>query len=246
MVYQWKNEPGCDFVWQDCNKNCWRYTKKTKERLFGDVRRKSILESKDSLVNEECTVTVEPCKKKIGFFEGIRGYIPCQDEFDNEGYIRIIGRSKAKIIAFLILLFALIGAVGYIGAKIFAPADDTPIEIKSGELVNPNPENIRLPGIETVYASAGDTRVSQLLLNVEGNAVRLTYEIRLEENDELLYRSKVIKPGYGVREFDMLRTFEKGTYPITITAISSAEEDSDGEEDAAYNAGQLKAVLVVD
>lgn len=246
MIYRLKDKAGCDFIWRDQEKNRWHYTKERKEKLYGDVRKKSILESKDLLVSENRQIQVEPCKKKLGFFERSLGYLPCTDENDDFGYIRIVERAKVKLIVFILALLLLIGALGYIGFQFLRPADDTPIEIKSGELVNTNPDNIRLPGIEAVHADAGNTRVNQLLLNVEGNAVNLTYEIRLEETDELLYRSKVIKPGYGVREFDLLRPLEKGEYPITITALSSAQDDETAEADTAYNAGQLKATLIVE
>lgn len=246
MIYRWEKEPGCNHIWKDQEGNDWQYSKERKEKLYGDVRKKSVLESRDVLVYEEQSIQVEPCKKKLGWFEHALGYIPCMDEQDDAGYIRIITRAKGKLFAFVLIIVLLLGALGYGGLQLFGPADDTPIEIKSGQLSNPDPTNIRLPGIERVYASAGNTRVKQLLLNVEGNAVNLTYEIRLDETDELLYRSKVIKPGYGVREFDLLRPLEKGTYPITITAISSAQEEDDTKGNAAYNAGQLKANLIVE
>lgn len=88
--------------------------------------------------------------------------------------------------------------------------------------------------------------MNQLLLNVEGNAYNLQYTIMLKETGEEIYQSKVIRPGYGVREFNMNRSFEAGEYPIVIRVNSSAMEESDNAEDAAYNAGQLEAVLIVE
>lgn len=213
-------------------------------QILGDLRNKTKLPVIGHIEDGEkqCAITAYSGKLRKG--EKVTGYIPLEKE---DCYIRIVGRKRGRILLLLAMLFFVstlfFGGlwIGQIGRPI-----DNPVKIASGSISNPDSTNIRLPGIEYMYAAENDTHVNQLLLNVEGNAVDLTYEIRLEETDELIYRSKEIEPGYGVREFNMLRTFQKGSYPITITALSSAQDDDDTEEDAAYNAGQLKATLVVE
>ena len=233
--------------WKDGQKQQWHYGHMEEGMsLFGDVRKKNRLETSDCLVDERKRLIVEPCQKKIGFFEKVRGYIPCQDEEGNQGFVRIIEKSRVKLFALLMIMVALLGGLIWGLIEMSKPVDDTPIRIASGEMTNPNPENIRLPGIERIYADAGDTHVNQLLLNVEGNAYNLKYTIQLKDSGEVLYESKVIEPGYGVREFDMNRSFEAGEYPIVITVNSSALEESGNDESAAYNAGQLEAMLIVE
>lgn len=176
--------------------------------------------------------------------EEVIGYIPLVG--DNE-FVRIIRQKRKRMLGILVLL-ALIATIFlgglYIG-QMNRPIDE-PVAIKSGEMTNPNPENIRLPGIERIYAEAGDTHVNQLLLNVEGNAYNLKYMIQLQDNGEVLYESRVIEPGYAVKEFNMNRSLEAGEYPIVITVNSSAIDDDSGQENAAYNAGQLEAMLIVE
>ena len=213
-------------------------------RIVGDMRSWRQNDDELFIVDGNQGASIEIYRGRLARNECIAGYIPLEDE---DSYVRVVRKKHGKLIGMLILLTLIItiflGGL-YIG-QMNRPIDD-PVEIKSGEMTNPNPDNIRLPGIERVYANAGDTHVNQLLLNVEGNAYNLLYTITLKETGEELYQSKIIEPGYGVREFNMNRSFEAGEYPIVITVNSSALEEADGNEDAAYNAGQLEAVLIVE
>lgn len=239
--------------YQDSNKWRWGYYSEEKMmelfpnggfQIYGDFRRKTTLPVIACLVDGENKLEITAYTGQLKRNEKVAGYIPL--EFD-DGYVRIVQKKKGKILLYLSALFFVLAL--FFGGLWLGQQNrpiDNPVKIASGSIANPDSTNIRLPGIEYVYATAGDPHVNQLLLNVEGNAVNLTYEIRLDETNELIYRSKVIKPGYGVREFNMERTFEEGKYPISITALSSAQEDDDSSQDTAYNAGQLKAILIVE
>ena len=214
--------------------------------VMGDVRinRKENEESAAVLDGEDQELVIGGYSGKLDRGEYIIGFIPLVN--DNE-FVRVIQRKRKRWMGFLILLALIItmflGGL-YLG-QMNRPIDE-PVAIKSGEMTNPNPENIRLPGIERIYADAGDTHVNQLLLNVEGNAYNLKYTIQLKDSGEVLYESKVIEPGYAVKEFNMNRSFDTGEYPIVITVNSSALEESGNDESAAYNAGQLEAMLIVE
>ena len=247
MNYKYIEPERADGQWKDGQGHLWNFQKKNSGlSVMGDVKKKSRLETSDFLDHDDFKIMVEPCRKKMGFFSRTRGYMRCMDENGQEGCLRIVESSKGRIAIVLLIFLILLGG-GILGLReMMRPADDTPIRIASGEMSNPNPENIRLPGIERIYADAGSTQVKQLLLNVEGNAYNLQYTITLKETGEEIYQSKIIEPGYGVREFNMNRSFEAGEYPIVITVNSSALEEADGNEDAAYNAGQLEAMLIVE
>lgn len=202
---------------------------------------------KDRLYGAEQEHPIEPCKCRLGMFEKSPGCIPGLDQEDKEIWIRIVEISRKRVLLFGLLSILLLGGIGGFLFQMFRPSQDTPIKIHAGEMVNPNPANIRLPGIDKIYADSGDVHVEQLLLNVEGNAYNLQYTITLDQTGEELYQSKVIPPGYGVKEFDMSQSFQKGEYPISITVNSSAAEDQEKSTDrVAYNAGKLKATLVVE
>lgn len=247
MNYRYVKSEHYNKSWKDGNNHIWKCSEMAHiKKIFGEIKRKNRLKTNDWLMDDECQLPVEPCQRRIGFFEKVRGYVECHDEDGNQGVIRIIGRSYGKIVLSLLIVLMMIGAGIWGLSEMMKPADDTPIRIASGEMTNPNPANIRLPGIERIYAKAGDTHVRQQLLNVEGNAYNLQYTIELEETGEVLYKSKIIEPGYGVREFELNRAFEKGKYPILITVNSSAQEDDQAKTDTAYNAGQIEAQLIVE
>ena len=176
MEYKYKAPRQIDGFFHDQQKVRWGYVRRRQTELFGEVRKKNRLQTKDILTSDDgAQLVVEPLKKKLGFFERIKGYLPCQDEEGHTGYLQVVERSVVRIALLLVVLLLVLATSFYLLFQAARPADDTPIRIASGEMYNPNPENIRLPGITEVHAQAGSTRVSQLLLNVEGNAYNLTY-----------------------------------------------------------------------
>ncbi|HIX29438.1 MAG TPA: hypothetical protein H9858_07095 [Candidatus Blautia stercoravium] len=214
-------------------------------RVCGDLSDRKAETPWKKLVWENQEADVLPYQGAVHKGQYIIGYIPLTEK---DSFIRIVGKRKSRILGALILA-ALILTI-FFGGMWLGQRNrpvDAPVKIKAGEMVNPNPANIRLPGIDKVYAEADSTRVEQLLLNVEGNAYDLQYTITLDDTGEELYQSGLIEPGYGVKAFDMTRTFQEGEYPITIMVTSSAQEDKKDEntERVAYNAGKLKATLVV-
>ena len=246
MKYEYIRPEQVDGQFKDGKGTKWEYVRKIEIPPIGEVRKKNHLKTTDILYNDDDMLIIEPLKRRIGFFDKVIGYLPCRNEDDTIDYLRIMGHSISKIVCMIFILIALLGTSMYLVFQAARPADDAPIKIAAGEMYNPNPENIRLPGITTVYAQAGKTKVNQMLLNVEGNAYNLTYTIFLKDTGEVIYESTAIPPGYGVKEFDLYRTFERGEYPITVHVSSSALEDDTGESSAAFNAGELEATLVVE
>lgn len=243
----------CEHAYRDEQDHLWLYLREEEltdrypnggYRILGDLTKKA--DAKDLVLvgAQGQRHPLSPYRGKLKKNEKVKGYIPLDEE---DAYVRIVEKKKGRLLSYLIAAVLLITIfLGGIWLGQVNRAVDEPVRIASGELSNPNPENIRLPGITEVHAQAGNTRVKQLLLNVEGNAYNLTYTITLDETGEELYESRSIPPGYGVQEFDMERTLDTGTYPITIHVASSALQEDDGESNAAYNAGELTAVLIVE
>ena len=242
----------CEHAYRDEQDHLWLYLREEEltdrypnggYRILGDLTKKA--DAKDLVLvgAQGQRHPLSPYSGKLKKNEKVKGYIPLDEE---DAYVRIVEKKKGRLLSYLIAAVLLITIfLGGIWLGQVNRAVDEPVRIASGELSNPNPENIRLPGITEVHAQAGNTRVKQLLLNVEGNAYNLTYTITLNETGEELYVSQPIPPGYGVREFDMERTLEAGSYPITIHVASSALESDESESSAAYNAGELAATLIV-
>ena len=213
-------------------------------KIIGDLYKSKKGKTDYSLIKGNAVIPVRAYSGNIKKNEMIVGYIPLEQK---DIFVRVINKKQSKYvgIAFLIVLLLSIFLGGlWIGQR-NRPIDE-PVAIRSGEITNPDPTNIRLPGIEKVYAKAGETLVNQLLLNVNGNVYDLQYTFILEDTGEEIYKSKIIEPGYGVKQFNMNRTFEKGEYPIIINVSSSAVDNESEDGNVAYNAGQLQAVLIVE
>lgn len=247
MYYRYDTTSKTTHTWKDNSNSKWGYIKKKPQHYVADAYKKSRVTSKEQLILNNQKLEVEPSKKRLGVFEKVVGYIPCVDETNQKSYIRIISFAPLRLLVCLVIFTALVGGGLYYFKQSLTPADDTPIKIKAGQIKNTDPTNIMLPGIDTMYVAAGKTRVNQPLLNVEGNAYDLTYTIALEKTGEVIYTSKSIQPGYGVKQFDLNRTFKKGIYPVTITVDSSAQQDrkkKDKNKQVAYNSGRLHATLI--
>lgn len=237
-------------VWQDSKGNKWGYVTQKQTEYFADIYKKNRVKSEFELVDDQKSIIVEPSKNKLNVFEHVVGYIPCINEQGKEGYIRIVVGSPIKLLLTALILIGIIGGGTFYLQKSLLPAKDTPIKLDKGQMTNPNPANIRILGIGTIYAKPGQTKVEKKLVNVKGNAYDMTYTIALKETGEVLYTSKKIPPGYGIKEFNLSRSFKKGNYPITVTINTSAKEDQakkhKEKSNVAYNSGKLDATLVVE
>lgn len=102
------------------------------------------------------------------------------------------------------------------------------------------PEGIRIPGYPKIIIPADTKDVTMNLKNPEGNPCYFTFEIVLKEEEESIYRSKMVEPGTAITNVTLSRTLEKGEYPavIKITTTSLA----DGLE---MNGANVETLLVV-
>ena len=178
----------CEHAYRDEQDHLWLYLREEEltdrypnggYRILGDLTKKA--DAKDLVLvgAQGQRHPLSPYSGKLKKNEKIKGYIPLDEE---DAYVRIVEKKKGRLLSYLIAAVLLITIfLGGIWLGQVNRAVDEPVRIASGELSNPNPENIRLPGITEVHAQAGNTRVKQLLLNVEGNAYNLTYTITLDE-----------------------------------------------------------------
>ena len=77
---------------------------------------------------------------------------------------------------------------------------------------------IRIPGYSIIPIQANATDVKVELYNPEDNEVyfQISFYLPGEEESELLYESKLLKPGQHIYEITLTRGLPAGDHPITI------------------------------
>lgn len=242
-LMKWKDRKGIewDYVLPD------KLQKKTggKLTLLGDVGRKGKYNG-DILINQnEDEIPVYNTRSKIGFFETVAGYIECVEEAEKtSGFVRIINLSKGKIIGVLLVLLILLMSVGFfvIKQRSIPELDKAAVAYQMPEgAKNTDPNLISMPGItEIIYIKESNKAITPLI-NPDGNECYFSYQIILRETDEVIYKSKSLKPGMALVDYAISKDLEVGEYEISILADARSLKDPD----TAYNTGQINATLKV-
>lgn len=142
-------------------------------------------------------------------------------------------RKNWKIGIFLLLLL-LVGAVFYGLSQGGTGKEVTsfPQEFEEDQ-VRPGEENesvgseagIEIPGYKSITIPANTKDVKVDLMNPESNQVYFQISFYLPETDEIIYTSKLIKPGQHLYEITLERAIEPGEYPLTVKySACSADE----------------------
>ena len=87
-------------------------------------------------------------------------------------------------------------------------------------------EGIEIPGYESIEIPAGTKDVKVDLTNPENNHVYFEISFYLEETDETIYKSKLIKPGQHIYDITLEHEMEAGEYPLTIKYATYSADDS--------------------
>ena len=102
-------------------------------------------------------------------------------------------------------------------------------------------EGIQIPGYKEIVVNAGTTEASVELTNPEGNDVYFEISFYLPDTDEVLYTSKLIKPGQSIYNITLNHAMEAGEYPLVIKyATFSADENM-----TPRNGAELNCPLIV-
>ncbi len=102
-------------------------------------------------------------------------------------------------------------------------------------------EGIQIPGYKSVEIPADTKDVSVELTNPEENQVYFQISFYLPETDEIIYTSKMIKPGQSLYEIALEREMEAGEYPLTIRYETFAMDD----EMTPRNGAEVNCTLTV-
>lgn len=134
-----------------------------------------------------------------------------------------IQRSLAVIIIPILLVTSMLVGLTFIPSKPDKPHMPwTPvIEDTTGNSDN-NGEEQRLAGIQVKGFTEWTIPANKTeglgidLENPDGNPCYFSFEIKLKDSGEVIYKSNMVPPGEKIHEIDISREFSQGDYPIII------------------------------
>ncbi|MGN0504241.1 MAG: hypothetical protein ACI4HJ_04255 [Ruminococcus sp.] len=113
---------------------------------------------------------------------------------------------------------------------------DTGIESET----SPKSGGIQIPGYGTAVMNAGDESLKLSIGNPKANECGFYATLKLEDGT-VLYKSELIKPGYGMAEVPLSKTLEAGEY----TAMVCYECVTLDEAETRLNSAESEFTLIV-
>lgn len=111
---------------------------------------------------------------------------------------------------------------------------DTPNE------TTPKSSGTKIPGYSTAEMNAGDNSLHLSIGNPKANECGFYATLKLEDGT-VLYKSELLKPGYGLTEVPLSHTLEKGSY----TALVYYECVTLDEAHTPMNSAESEFTLIV-
>lgn len=156
--------------------------------------------------------------------------------------------SKGNLLIALtvILIIATLGIGGAVIFNSFFAEDTAPPKGVVGKVTDgwetgikeesaPQRQGIQIPGYGTAVMNAGDESLHLSIGNPKDNKCGFYATLKLEDGTEL-YKSELLKPGYGVTEIPLTQTLTAGEYTAVVyyqcvtldeneTPLNSAESE---------------------
>lgn len=92
---------------------------------------------------------------------------------------------------------------------------DTGIPEQTDEPEESTSGGIQIPGYSKAEMEEGDTQLHLSIGNPKENNCGFYVTVRLEDGT-VLYKSELLKPGYGLTEIPLEQTLDKGTYDAEV------------------------------
>ena len=126
------------------------------------------------------------------------------------------------------------GVVGRISADWDTGLDESKKSTESSS------SGTQIPGYGTAEMKAGDTQLHLSIGNPKENNCGFYATLQLEDGT-VLYKSELLKPGYGLTEVPLQQTLKKGTYDAEVFYECVTLD----EEQSPLNSAKSKFKLVV-
>lgn len=167
------------------------------------------------------------------------GYLQCEDET----YLVVLKRSLRPLLWLLLMVSLVALLIGFFvninrgpdlepGLEKFKAANGLPDGYGENSFI--------IPAYNQIYMPAGGEEASVALWNPEKNRVYFKFVILLDTDGSTIFESKLVPPGMALRKIHFTRSFEKGSYPITIRVRTYDVEEYEQE----LNNGEIKTSLI--
>lgn len=133
-----------------------------------------------------------------------------------------------------VVLAILLVAIGFFASS-FLKKESGPItsfdpqfeEEQSQETIEASQsKGIKIPGYSTIPIKANQKEVSIDLYNPEENEVYFEISFILNDTNEEIYKSKLIKPGQHIYSITLNKALPAGEYPVTIKYNTFSDDES--------------------
>lgn len=226
-------------------KKSWKKTvEKEKQKTIGYVKLKKFKDKGDSILKAGEYQFDLFSKKKA--FHRIKGYI-------KEGTGQFIAIQKSFLLPLLLIVALLLTSIG---SGIYIYNHDIPVDEIIETWVPDIDDNIdnaaplteeekaqtgiRIRGFSRWSVPANTTQdIAVRLENPEGNRCYFTFEIVLNETNEVLYTSKMVPPGKAITSIDISKPMAAGEHEITINIRTNEIKTG-----AAMNSAKLEVVMI--
>ena len=119
---------------------------------------------------------------------------------------------KKKIVLIILILLILIPVGIFINKNISEELDSN--VVKWTQEKNLDPKSVKIPGYSTIKIPSDTKNVQITLGNPEGNQCYFKFELLV--NGESLYKSDFVQAGYAIKNIELKKALEKGTYDAVI------------------------------
>lgn len=163
-----------------------------------------------------------------------------------------MSNQKKKMIAIIAII--VLAAIAVAGTLICIDLLNRPVEPADGVVGRiskdwdvgtaasdtPQSSGTQIPGYSSAEMNAGDTTLHLSIGNPKTNQCGFYATLKLADGTEL-YKSELLRPGYGLTEVPLSQTLEKGTYQ----AVVYYQCVTLGDEEKPLNSAESEFTLIV-
>lgn len=243
-------------VFRDNQKVAWAYITpqeyrqlpREQRRICADLRGRDSESLDRVLEGEEGSIGLYEYQPRLKWNETVVGYIPvCQEQEETPSCcVRIVAPAYGKMVLyplFAVLLVAcvVVGALWWMQKEPVPGLDQTAVAYHIDGVSNTDPSQIMMPLVPEMQIAQGETHITELLINPEGNQCYFKFMFLLDDTGEVIYESGLVEPGKAIIDFDLNRTLEVGEYKVTVKILTSDLNDTT----KSLNGGDIKTLIRV-